>query len=94
MKKKPNRPDSLFSLEDHKFLEALGISGLPEAVVYGLTEQEKVLSDMERIEKRADGLISLELDEAALTELEERHGPEVRDKLKLFRDLKDLPPED
>ena len=79
------------SLEDQAILKALGISGMAPGAEFALREQEAAKAAKQRIEARADGLLALELDDAARETLA-GDGADP-DGLTFFRDLDKLPPE-
>ena len=94
MKKREILPHDLISLEDQDFLKELGISGLPSGREFLLRQQEANAAALQRIEERAEGLRALSLDEKTLEILsEEKVRPieELREDLRLFRDITKKP---
>ena len=86
-----------FSLKDQEFLKELGITGLSSGLDYALRQQEAAKTAKARIETRAENLQFLELDESALAKLSDERGipvAELREQLRLFRDLEDKTRED
>ena len=83
-------PVGKFSLEDQKFLRELGISAMPKGLEFALNQQRQAQEARKRLERRADGLQSIQLDEAGLTKLAEQRGiplETLRAELGLFRDI-------
>ncbi len=90
--KKPENVGPM-SLEDQAFLKELGISGLSHGAEFLLRQQQAGRDDMARVEKRADGLMSLELNEHALKQLSIETNDsleELRENMRLFRDMDKL----
>jgi hypothetical protein len=79
------------SLEDQAFLEELGISGMSPGAEYALRAHKEAMDARSRIEDRAEGLRSLDLDDHHYERLAQDTGEdaeELREDLRLFRDLK------
>lgn len=84
--------DVTFSLRDQEFLKDLGISCMAPGLEFMLREHEAVKNAEHRLDERADGYQSLDLDQATLQALSEETGEtveEIRNRLSLIRDLKD-----
>jgi len=87
-----NPPDHM-TLDDHNFLKELGISGLSHGAEFLLRQQKVGRSAMERVEKRADGLLSLELNGHAIKQLSIETGrsqEDIIEEIRLFRDMDQL----
>lgn len=81
-----------FSLRDQAFLKELGISCMAPGLEFMLREHEAVKNAESRLDERACGYQSLDLDQATLEALSEETGEtvdEIRSRLSLIRDLKE-----
>lgn len=95
MKKEFGRSEGSITLKDQEFLKELGISGLSSGLEYALRQYEKAMRADATIEAKAEGYQSLELDEETLARLsddERRQVSKLREELRMFRDLKQPPP--
>lgn len=78
------------SLEDQAFLKELGISGLSQGAERALQLHREALAARGRIEARAEGLRSLDLDRKTIEKLAKersRDPDDLQEDLGLFRDL-------
>lgn len=90
MSEKPAR-DS-YSLSDQEFLKQLGIAGMEHGQETLVRGQEEANAALARIQARAEGLQSLNLDQKTLEAIAREKGidpEEVRNKYQFFRDLDD-----
>ncbi|MDJ0839690.1 MAG: hypothetical protein QNK37_24445 [Acidobacteriota bacterium] len=96
--KDPKRlPANWISAEDEQFLKELGISGMPAGVERAVQHHQDAMDALARIEARAEGLQSLELDDKTLEELSREKGipiEEIEEDLSFFRDLEKKPFDD
>jgi len=78
-----------FDLDDQEFLKEMGISAMPSGAEFMLRMARETREAKTRIEERADGLQTLELNEHALEAMSLETGEDIevlREKLRLFRD--------
>lgn len=95
MNDKVKSTHGFFSLEDQDFLKSIGISAMSSGEEYARRQYDEALAARDRIEKRAEGLELLELDDHTLDSIGRvRDQPlsELRKKLRRFRDIEGTDP--
>ncbi len=92
MNRKPKTLEGVITLEDQKILKELGIASHSPGLAHLLEQRERAMSDLDKIEARAEGLQALALNRKTLEKLSaERNQPlsELRDGLAFYRDLEE-----